>query len=154
MVAIPTRVADNNYCMDMRLSLAGLQISLSCQSTQLKTLLSRWRSEEEDADALSLHMKVDVDNTLRRDLSVPPYFRGVKTLVFSVFASCDLTVFDLQRRTVSAIVSSETETDEAFWNRVLLPILVGIMGPTVGVAPLHCACLDWNGDAVLIAGQS
>ncbi|HEX6881068.1 MAG TPA: hypothetical protein VF135_11935 [Terriglobales bacterium] len=55
---------------------------------------------------------------------------------------------------ILASVSEETAADEGFWNTVVLPIAMGVLGPTMGVAPLHCACLEMNGHGLLIAGIS
>jgi hypothetical protein len=61
-------------------------------------------------------------------------------------------VFDLLRNRVFGAVSPATARDPNFWNRRLLPILFGTFGATLSLAPLHCACLDYEGDALLIAG--
>ncbi len=52
------------------------------------------------------------------------------------------------------VLSPIAARDPHFWNAQLLPITIGLLGTTVGVAPLHCACLDRNGEGLLIAGKS
>jgi hypothetical protein len=52
------------------------------------------------------------------------------------------------------LLSTEAALDPFFWNTLLLPITIGVLGTTIGVAPLHCACLDHNGSGLLIAGFS
>jgi hypothetical protein len=70
------------------------------------------------------------------------------------FSEQDVFVFDLLRRTVSATVSEDTASDAAFWNGVLLPIAIGVLGAAVGVLAVHCACLSIDGMGLLIAGPS
>jgi len=93
-----------------------------------------------------------VDDRLRRSDEAPVY-RGMDHVVFATFGS-DFFGFDLLRKEIAAVVSSETASDEKFWNRVLLPIAIGVMGCFIGVVPLHSACLERDGVGVLIAGPS
>jgi hypothetical protein len=78
----------------------------------------------------------------------------LKHLVFAAFGTQEIFTFDLLRKRVIGVVSLATASDTTFWNERLLPIVVGVMGITVGVIPLHSACLDRNGKALLIAGHS
>ena len=41
-----------------------------------------------------------------------------------------------------------------FWDRILLPIALGVLGPALGVVPVHSACLAIDGAGLLIAGAS
>jgi len=53
-----------------------------------------------------------------------------------------------------AVVSDETASDRAFWNTVLIPIAMGVIGPSLGLAPMHSACLELGGRGMLVAGVS
>ena len=62
--------------------------------------------------------------------------------------------FDLLRRRVMGMLSPAAARDPSFWNSRLLPISIGVLGTTLGLAPLHSACLDRHGAGVLVAGNS
>jgi hypothetical protein len=84
----------------------------------------------------------------------PPHFRGLSHLVTASFGDDNVFVFDLLRRTVAGTISEETAVDSKFWDRILLPIAIGVLGPAVGVVPVHAACVIADGAGVLIAGAS
>ncbi len=63
-------------------------------------------------------------------------------------------MFDLLARKISAAVAEGTARDSDFWNAVLIPIAMGVMGPSLGLAPMHSACLEVGGRGMLVAGVS
>jgi hypothetical protein len=75
-------------------------------------------------------------------------------LVFAQFGPLNLFVFDIATRTVRAAVTRALARDFTFWQERLLPIVVGIFGASIGVLPLHAACLSVGGRGLLIAGAS
>ena len=83
-----------------------------------------------------------------------PHFRGLHHVVMASFGHANVFVFDLLRRRIIARVSEPIACDSQFWNERLLPIALGVFGPTVGVVPVHCACLCLDGAGVLVAGGS
>ena len=83
-----------------------------------------------------------------------PHFRGLHHVVVASFGTSNVFVFDLLRRKVAASISEEVAHDESFWNDVLLPITMGVLGVAVGVVPVHCACLATGGEGLLVAGAS
>ena len=103
--------------------------------------------------APSLDMEIFEDSCPSPETPVP-YFRGLRHLVFALLEPKCFLNFDLLRKRVIGVISPEAARDPHFWNATMLPITIGILGTTVGVAPLHCACLDRNGSGLLIAGKS
>lgn len=99
-------------------------------------------------------MEILVDATLDSMAENLPHFRGLHHLVFASLPGNSFVVFDLLRRHVRGIFPVRATSDDSFWNALLLPITMGLLGTTLGVAPLHCACLDRDGDGLLIAGVS
>jgi hypothetical protein len=97
-------------------------------------------------------LEVFVDGQLKTS-PASAVFRGMDHVVFASFGA-DLFCFDLLRKRISGVVSAETAAESNFWNRVLLPIAIGVMGCVIGVIPMHCACLDWRGEGLLVAGVS
>lgn len=82
------------------------------------------------------------------------HFRGLSHVVVASFGPGNVFLFDLARRQVVGTVSEATAAEQMFWDRILLPIAVGVLGPAVGVLPVHCACLAMDGMGALIAGPS
>lgn len=102
----------------------------------------------------SFEMQILVDATLDGLSEHSAYFRGRRHLVFALLPPRSFVTYDLLRKRVHAALSVAAASDREFWHSLLLPITIGVLGTTVGVAPLHCACLDDNGSGVLVAGVS
>jgi hypothetical protein len=82
------------------------------------------------------------------------HFRGLRHVVLATIESKAFVAIDLLRKRVMGAISSAAARDKSFWDHRLLPITIGVLGTTLGIAPLHCACLDRNGKALLVAGAS
>ncbi|MHB1938204.1 MAG: hypothetical protein ACYCOR_16680 [Acidobacteriaceae bacterium] len=83
-----------------------------------------------------------------------PHFRGLRHIVIASFGNSNVFVFDLLRRNVSAAVSEAIARDIQFWSEKMLPITLGVLGAAIGLMPMHCACLAWEGNGLLVAGAS
>jgi hypothetical protein len=75
-------------------------------------------------------------------------------VVMASFGWANVFVFDLLRRIITAIVTENIARDHQFWDELLLPIAVGVLGATVGIVPVHCACLSIGDERLLVAGVS
>lgn len=103
------------------------------------------------AAAFHLHVLVHKEASLADAL---PHFRGVHHLVFANFGPWNLFVFDIVARSIKAAITRELAHDRTFWQERFLPIMVGVCGASMGVLPLHAACLSLDGKGLLIAGAS
>lgn len=83
-----------------------------------------------------------------------PQFRGRDHLVFADYGPDACMLADLQGRHVIGRFAPATAHDISYWKRIVLPILLGITAPVVGVTALHCACLQYKGEGLLITGES
>ncbi len=83
-----------------------------------------------------------------------PHFRGLHHVVVASFGTSSVFVFDILRRRLSASVSTAVARDYFFWKEKLIPISLGVLGAAMGLVPVHCACLESDGDGLLIAGAS
>ena len=99
-------------------------------------------------------MEIIVDSTLDNAVKRPAYFRGSGHLVFGFVPPGSFITYDLLRKYVRAVLSTKAACDDSFWRTLLVPITIGILGTSVNVVPLHCACLERNGNGLLIAGDS
>jgi len=98
-------------------------------------------------------MRVAVDES-SYDAVGEPHFRGLHHVVTAFFGRSNVFVFDILRRSLSASVSATVARDDRFWKEKLIPMMLGVLGSALGLVPLHCACLESDGDGLLIAGAS
>ncbi len=85
-----------------------------------------------------------------------PYFRGLEAMVMASFGPSDILLFNQLTKNVLGRVSPELAEDEEYWKTIIFPLMVGTMGPVMGVTQLHCACLveNNNGQGIVLAGRS
>src|SRR3984893_7045040 len=98
-------------------------------------------------------MEIVVDRSLEAAAEHQSYYRGNGHLVFVFLPPGSFISYDLRRKYVRAVLSTKAARDDSFWRSLLIPITIGILGITVGVVPLHCACLEKNGNGLLISGD-
>jgi len=134
--------------------LAGTRCFFSTNSQDLLQATKRWRAVTKSASTHSFEMEIITEPVVRFGDERSAHFRGLHHLVFAVLPPHGFVSFDLLRRRVRGVLTPAAADDDVFWNSLLLPITIGILGTTMGVAPLHCACLDRDGSALLVAGQS
>jgi hypothetical protein len=101
-------------------------------------LLRLWVDEESSAD----------------DRRTKAYFRGLGHLVFAGFDEKNSLLINLRDRSAAGRFTPGLANDAQFWRTILFPSVLTILGPTVGLTPLHCACVSWNGSGLLLAGES
>jgi hypothetical protein len=141
-------------CAD--LLVAGAHCALATNSDRLVNALSKWTCDGVPRSHRTFDLEVLVDPELRHttEFKTHTHFRGLHHLVFATIGSHEVFAFDLVRRRITGAVSEATAQDRDFWVSHWLPITVGVMGTTIGVIPLHSACLDRNGRGLLLAGVS
>jgi hypothetical protein len=138
------------------LSIAGAHCAFATNSEDVFSAVEPWRCSPLAASSRTFEMDVLLDASLscERDVKTQTHFRGLHHLVFATIGDHEVFTFDLLRKRVVAAVSEASAVDRDLWNAHWLPITVGVMGTTVGVVPLHSACLSRNGKGLLIAGTS
>jgi hypothetical protein len=134
--------------------LAGARCLLSTNSREVLRLSLPWQSLQLSTPARSFLLQIIEDTSSASDLPAPSHFRGLRHLVFAMLEPGSFLSFDLLRRRVMGVLSPGAARDPGFWNSRLLPISIGVLGTTLGLAPLHCACLDRHGAGLLVAGNS
>ncbi len=102
---------------------------------------------------IGFRMRITVDESSSEGVG-EAHFRGLHHVVVASFGRSNVFVFDVLRRTVSANVSRVVARDHRFWKEKLIPIALGVLGSAMGLVPVHCACLESDGDGLLIAGVS
>jgi hypothetical protein len=135
------------------LCFAGAACSLKTNSSELADVLELLSLSASAVCAGQFTMRLAVNESWD-DVVGEPHFRGLHHVVTASFDSSNVFVFDILRRTVSASVSSRLVRDHRFWKEKLIPITLGVLGAAIGLVPVHCACLELDGDGLLVAGVS
>jgi hypothetical protein len=135
------------------LELAGARCELTTNDHALGLTLQRWTVADSSRGHCRFGMQILVSGKAD-GFTLDGHFRGLHHVVVASFGPDNTFVFDLLRCNVAAIVSERVARDRAFWNEVLLPIAVGVLGAALGILPMHCACLASEGEGLLVAGLS
>jgi hypothetical protein len=135
-------------------TIAGSQCFLFTNSLNVLRYAIPWQATGSLDISRSFQMEILEDSALNWREGRRPHFRGVRHLVFAMLEPPSFLSYDLLRRRVIGVLSPAAVNDRSFWNSQLLPITIGLIGTTLGLAPLHCACLDRNGHGLLLAGVS
>lgn len=133
---------------------AGTRCVLTTNSVDVLRMAANRRPQKNHIGDRSFEMEVVVDPARDDAAECGTFFRGIKHLVFAFLPPRSFVTYDLLRRHVHAELSTAAAADPCFWKTLLLPITVGVLGTTVGIVPLHCACLERHGSGLLIAGKS
>lgn len=139
-----------------RYVVAGAICSLSTNSEAIhRAMRESYAPAVESGSTADLTISLWVDAASQRCKPWPqPYFRGLGHLVFASFDLESELLVDLGTRRIMGRLSPAMAADQIYLRRVILPTLFGIVCQTLGVTPLHCACVEWNGGGVLLAGES
>jgi hypothetical protein len=135
------------------LCFAGALCTLRTNSCDLADVLEFLSIPASGAGTTRFEMRIVVDEP-SLEAAERPHFRGLHHVVTATFGSSNVFVFDILRRKLSASVSGAVARDYQFWKEKLVPITLGILGAAIGLVPMHCACLESEGDGLLIAGIS
>jgi hypothetical protein len=79
---------------------------------------------------------------------------GTGHLVFASFDEGSSVLADLRACRVIGRFSVGMAADVAYWQSVIFPMLLTIVGSSVGIAELHCACVARGQGGLLLAGPS
>lgn len=133
------------------LRVACTTCDLHTDHEQVLTTLAQFADEtlnERHSDfVLKVHV-VDGPETVE-----PTHFRGMGHLVVAILGP-NTFLFDLHRKEVHASITIGVARDAELWARRLFPLVLGVLGCSIGLLPLHSACVVRNGRGLLIGGES
>jgi hypothetical protein len=150
---IPTGVA---LPFRRRFMVAGSTWLISTNSADvLKAAQDTFGTAEDECSAIDLTVDLYVDFE-RGDAPrwLRPHFRALDHLYYHTYGPGDALLVDQRGRRVVGSFCAATSHDVLYWRRVILPFLVGTVSASVGITPLHCACLVKNGLGLLLSGES
>jgi hypothetical protein len=161
MATAHTIVGPKDLALETVVELAGTCCELRTNSSLLISTmnaihhsLALVNSPCADSTSFSLQIEVDFEyETADMQAGDSARFRGNGHLVFTSLPE-GVFVMDLLRRHITGRVTPRAAGDGEFWHHTLLPIALGVLGPSMRIAPLHCACLSGNAGGLLIAGVS
>jgi hypothetical protein len=103
--------------------------------------------------AVDFSVRFWVDHSNSAQLPSPnPYVRALNHLVFAGFDSQSSMLADLRTRRVIGRFSAGMAADRSYWKAIIFPILLTIVGASVGVAELHCSCVARKQKGLLLIG--
>jgi hypothetical protein len=128
-------------------------------ATNAPEILAAARETFQLADAASepiaLRLSCFVDPELRAEKPWPqPHFRGLDHLVYAAYGDGGAMLIDLRQRRVISSFSPAMARDSRYWKCVILPVLLGVTSASLGITPLHCACLVRDGQGLILGGAS
>jgi hypothetical protein len=107
---------------------------------------------EQQADLhLQFHVDFAVNNAPRWST---PHFRALDHLYYATYGPCDSMLVDQIGRRVIGSFSPAAARDVHHWKQTVLPVLLGIASASIGVTPVHCACVVKDGSGLLLGGES
>ena len=112
-------------------SVAGASCFLSTNSEEVLQAAERWKKVQPRAQAKSFEMDIFVEAALDVEGMQRAHFRGLRHLVWVALPPRGLITYDLLRRRVRAVLTSRAAGDLAFWDSLLLPVTIGILGTTM-----------------------
>jgi hypothetical protein len=136
-----------------KLCFAGAACDLGTNSSELAGALEGLSISTIETVSSGFSMRIVVDES-SGETAGEPHFRGLHHVVTASFGRSNVFVFDILRRTLIASVSAAVARDGRFWKEKVIPITLGVLGSAMGLVPVHCACLELDGEGLLIAGVS
>jgi energy-coupling factor transporter ATP-binding protein EcfA2 len=133
---------------------AGCEIRANSESI-LAAARESFVAVDSPQQVVDLRMRLWVDPEIRSQPPWPkPYLRGLEHLVFAGFDTGSSMLADVRAARVIGRLSPDMAADQTYWKTVIFPMLLSIVGGSLGIVELHCACVSMNGRALLLTGPS
>ena len=141
---------------EARFAVAGSVWLIAANAPEILAAAGETFQLSEDASApIGLRVSCFVDPELRAEKPWPqPHFRGLDHFVYAVYGAGGAMLIDLRQRRVISTFSRAMARDSRYWKHVILPVLLGVTSASLGITPLHCACLVRDGHGLILGGAS
>lgn len=141
---------------EARFMVAGSVWLIASNAAEILSAVRETLQPADDASApAALTISCYVDYEIDQKPPWPqPHFRGLDHLVYAAYGSGGSVLMDLRQRRVIGMFCPAMARDSGYWKRVLLPVILGATSSSIGIAPLHCACVVRNGQGLVLAGTS
>src|SRR5271168_2045 len=148
-------LAHDNLPLGARFFVAGSIWDLRSNSPEI--LQAMWETfdqvggEQQPDFHLRFHVDLAVNSAPRWST---PHFRALDHLYYGTYGPYDSMLVDQMSRRVIGSFSPAVARDRGYWKQTVLPVLLGIASASIGVTPVHCACVVKNGSGLLLGGES
>jgi hypothetical protein len=140
-----------------RLLFAGQPLLFCTNSPKLAKYACEFLTVSENAESSSASDRASITVHVRETDEIcesPPLFRATGSFALLRFTSADSFWFNLRAREVFGTCSPELAENDRRWRVHILPALLGMLSATIGVAPVHAACVVRQGSGILLTGPS
>ena len=135
---------------------AGVRLRIDTNSESILKIasanLAPWEFDRNSREAIRLRLWVEDEDSADEERN--PYYRGLGHLVYSGYGDRSSLVINLRDRYGAGRFTRKLAEDSRYWKTELFPSLLGIIGPSVGLTSLHCACVAWRDSGLLLVGDS
>jgi hypothetical protein len=149
-------LAHDNLPLGARFFVAGSIWDLKSNSHEiLHAMRETFDQVDSEQGHPDLHVRFHVDFAVENaNLWTESRFRALDHLYYATYGPCDSMVVDQMGRRVIGGFSPAVASDLSYWKQTILPVLLGIASASIGVTPVHCACVVKGESGLLLAGES
>jgi hypothetical protein len=148
-------LAHDNLPLGARFFVAGSIWDLRSNSYEILHAMQETFDQVDVERQADLHLRFNVDFAVNHAPLWPtPYFRALDHLYYATYGPCDSMLVDQLGRCVVGSFSPAASRDVRHWKQTVLPVLLGIASASIGVTPIHCACVVKDGSGLLLGGES
>lgn len=149
------RLTPDHLPLSARFMVAGSIWDLKSNSPEILQAMQETFDEVGSERRPDLHLRFHVDSAVgNAPLWSTPYFRALDHLYYATYGPCDSMLIDQSGRRVIGSFSPGLARDLHYWKQTILPVLLGIASVSIGVTPVHCACVVQGGSGLLLGGES
>ena len=149
------RLALDDLPLGARYFVAGSIWDLKSNSHEILQAMRETFDQAENGRQADLNLRFHVDYTLNdAPCWSKPHFRALEHLYYATYGPCDSMLVDQLSRRVIGSFSPAMVCDLLYWKQTILPVLLGIASASIGVTPVHCACVVKGESGLLLAGES
>jgi hypothetical protein len=150
------RLSQENLPLGAHFFVAGSIWELKSNSQEiLRAMRETFDQVDSGRGQPDLYVRFHVDFAVEdAPLWTEPHFRALDHLYYATYGPSDSMLVDQLGRRVIGSFSPAVASDLSYWKQTLLPILLGIASASIGVTPVHCACVVKSGSGLLLAGES
>jgi len=149
-----TSLAHDNLPLAARFFVAGSIWDLRSNSKEILQAMRETFDQVGSGRQADLQLRFHVDSSVNAALWSTPHFRALDHLYYATYGPCDSMLVDQMGRRVIGSFSPAAARDLRHWKQTVLPVLLGIVSASIGVTPVHCACVVKGGSGLLLGGES
>jgi HPr Serine kinase C-terminal domain len=150
-----TSAVRENLPLKARFFVAGSIWDMESNSEEIVRAMRETFDQAGGKQPADLHLRFHVDFAINdQPRWSTPHFRALDHLYYATYGPCDSMLVDQIGRRVIGSFSPAAAADLRHWKQIVLPVLLGIVSASIGVTPVHCACVVKSGSGLLLGGES